>query len=100
MEPPRGVGMKICSNVPGHMAKIASRPIYGKKALNNHLLRNQKADDKLGMRHRVLRYNRICSNDDTGLTLTIFMTWPNLFPNASALVKIYAAYSHVFQSLF
>ena len=31
MEPPRDVGMKICSNVPGHMAKIASRPIYGKK---------------------------------------------------------------------
>ena len=30
IEPPRDIGMKICSNVPGHMAKMASRPIYGK----------------------------------------------------------------------
>ena len=29
--PPWDVGMKICSNVPGHMAKMVSRPIYGKK---------------------------------------------------------------------
>ena len=28
------------------------------------------------------------SNDDTGLTLTMFMTWSNLFPNASAWVKV------------
>ena len=30
MEPPWDVGMKICSNIQGHMAKMASRPIYGK----------------------------------------------------------------------
>ena len=30
MEPPWDVGMKICSNVPGHMTKMVSRPIYGK----------------------------------------------------------------------
>ena len=30
MEPPWDVGMKICSNVAGHMTKTASRPIYGK----------------------------------------------------------------------
>ena len=29
-EPPWDIGMKICSNVPGHMTKMASRPIYGK----------------------------------------------------------------------
>ena len=29
MKPPWDVGMKICSNVPGHMTKMASRPIYG-----------------------------------------------------------------------
>ena len=28
MEPPWDVGMKMCSNVPGHMTKMASRPIY------------------------------------------------------------------------
>ena len=30
MEPPWDVGMKICSNVPGHMTKMASSPIYDK----------------------------------------------------------------------
>ena len=39
---------------------------------------------KLGIQHWVIKYNQICSNDDFGLTLTIFMTWSNLFPNASA----------------
>ena len=39
-------------------------------------------------------------NNDTGLTMTVFMTWSNLFPNASAWVKAYTAYSHVFPSLF
>ena len=33
-------------------------------------------------------YYQICSNDNTGLTFTIFfLTWPNFFPNASAWVK-------------
>ena len=33
-------GTKVCSNGPGHMTKIAGKPIYGK-----NLLRNQKADN-------------------------------------------------------
>ena len=37
--------MKIRSNVPGHMTKMASRPIDGKKILKNLLLRKQEADD-------------------------------------------------------
>ena len=37
-------GMKICSNGPGHMSKMAAMPIYG-KTLKNLLLWNQKADD-------------------------------------------------------
>ena len=41
------------------------------------------------------------SNDDTGLTLTIFMTGSNLFPGASVWVTAYtASSSHVFPSLF
>ena len=32
MELPWDVGMIIYSNVPGHKTKMASRPIYGKKA--------------------------------------------------------------------
>ena len=39
--------------------------------------------------------------DDPGLTLTMFMTVSNLFPNASAWVKTYTALSvNVFPSLF
>ena len=30
MEPPWDIGMKICSNVLGHMTKMASRPMHGK----------------------------------------------------------------------
>ena len=30
MEPPWNVGMKICSDVPDHITKMASMPIYGK----------------------------------------------------------------------
>ena len=37
-------GTKVCLNGPGHMAKMAPVPIYGKN-LKNLLLWNQKADD-------------------------------------------------------
>ena len=37
--------MKICSNVPGHMTKMASSPIYGKNHKTNLFLRNQEPDD-------------------------------------------------------
>ena len=94
MEPPWDVGMKICSNVPGHMTKMASSPIYGKN------LQKSLSSGNLVIQYRILKYYKICSNDDTGLTVTIFMTWPNSFPNASAWMKAYTAYSHVFPSLF
>ena len=55
---------------------------------------------KLGIQHVVLEYYLIYSNNDTGLTLTIFMIWPNLFPNGSAWVNVYTVYSHVFPSVF
>ena len=43
MEPPWDGGMKVCSNGPGHMTKMAAMPIYGKNLKNLHW--NQKADD-------------------------------------------------------
>ena len=53
---------------------------------------------KLGIRHWVLP---MFSYDDPALTLTIFMTGSDLFPNASAWVKAYTALSvNVFPSLF
>ena len=36
--------MKVCSNGPGHVTKMATMPIYG-KTFKILLLRNQKADD-------------------------------------------------------
>ena len=36
----------------------------------------------LGMHHRVLKYYQVCSNDDTGLTLTYLTAWSNLVPYA------------------
>ena len=36
----------------------------------------------LGMHHRVLEYYQVCSNDDTGLTLTYFIARSNLVPYA------------------
>ena len=36
----------------------------------------------LGMHHQVLEYYQICSNDDSGLTLTYFTARSNLVPYA------------------
>ena len=43
MEHPWDVVMKMCSNVPGHMSKMASRSMV--KTFKKHLLRNQEVDD-------------------------------------------------------
>ena len=37
---------------------------------------------KLGMRHWVLMYYQVCSNNDPGLTLTYFTARSNLVPYA------------------
>ena len=37
-------GTEICSNGPGHMAKMADMPIYMVKSLKNLLLQNQMGD--------------------------------------------------------
>ena len=36
-------GMKVCSNGPGHITKMVTRPMHGKTPKN--LLQNQEADD-------------------------------------------------------
>ena len=95
------VGMKMCSNVSGHMTKMASRPIYGKNLQKLSFFKTKRLMTlKLGIQLPVLKYYQLYSNDDTGLTMTILMTWSNLFPNASARLKAYTAYSHVFPTLF
>ena len=81
------------------MTKMASRPLYGKPSKVS-LGTKRPMTLKLGIQNRVLTYYQICSNGDTGLTLSIFTIWSNLFHNASAWMKAYTAYSHVFTSLF
>ena len=73
--------------------------LYMVKTFKQFLLRNQEADDletwytatgiQLLIQQRVFNYCEICSNDDTFLTLTIFMAWSNLFSNASTWMKAY-----------
>ena len=93
--------MKICSNVPCHMAKMVSRLIYGKYLEKKFFFGTKKPMIlKLGIQLFVLKYYQISSNEDTGLTLPIFMTWSNLFRDASAWVKAYTANSHIFRRLF
>ena len=72
------------------------------KNLKNLLLRNQVADDlETCYTASGTLVLPMFSYDDPGLTLTIFMTGSDLFPNASDLVKAYTALSaNVFPSLF
>ena len=69
------------------------------KTFKNLLLRNQETADLetwyTALDTQVLSNS---SNDDPGLTMTIFMTWSNLFPDK--WVKAYTTYSHVFPILF
>ena len=72
MEPPLNGGTKVYSNGPGHMTKMATMPIYGKnfKKIFSGTIRPMTL--KLGMQHQVLKYYRVCSNNDPWLTLTYY----------------------------
>ena len=72
------------------------------KNFKNLNLWNQEADDlETWYTASGTRVLPIFSYDDSGLTLTIFMTESNLFLKASGWVKAYTALSdNVFQSLF
>ena len=71
-------GMKVCSNGPGHMTKMAAMPIYGKN------LKKSSLEPKVQW---VLVYYQVCSNDDPGLTLTYFTARSNLAPYAFVCEK-------------
>ena len=76
MEPPWDGGTKVGSNGTGRMTKKAAMPIYGKNLL---LLWYQKAGDlETWYATSVLKFYKIYSNDDTGLTLTYFTARSNL----------------------
>ena len=75
--------MKICSDISGNNQDGFQTHIWKKPSKISFFGTKRPIALKLGIQHQVLKVFQICSNDDTGLTLTIFMT-SNLFPNASA----------------
>ena len=82
VEPPWDGGMKVCSNGPGHVTKMAAMSIYGKNLKKKFSGTKRLMTLKLGMQHRVLEYYQVRSNDDPGLTLIYFTTRSNLVPYA------------------
>ena len=80
MEPPWDGGMKVFSNGPGHMTKMAAMPIYGKNFKKSSSPRPMTL--KFCMQHQVLECYQVGSNDDSGLTLTYFTARSNLIPYA------------------
>ena len=79
-EPQWDVGIKICSYVSGHMTKMASMPIYGKKRQKIFFFGTKRPMIlKLDIQYQVLRYYQICLNYDTRLTLAMVKFFPNAF---------------------
>ena len=75
---------KIYTNCTGHMAKMATMPIYGK----NHILISSSLEPKgqwpwdLVCSIADVGSYPICTNDESRLTLTYFIAMSNLIPNA------------------
>ena len=67
--------MKVCSNGPGHMTKMATTPIYGKTPLKI-FSRNRR------LMTLVCGTDQVCSNDDPRLTLTYLTSRLNFLLNA------------------
>ena len=57
MEATLGVGMKVCSNGPGHMTKMAATPFAGQNLLKIYRIRRL-------MGHWGCGPYQVCSNDD------------------------------------
>ena len=73
--------MKICQHDPGHMTKMAATPIYGKNP-SKFFFSGTEGADFYETWYVVLETPAhgiiVCSNDDSGVTLTYFMARSNL----------------------
>ena len=74
--------MKVCSNGPGHITKMAMMPMYGKNCLKIFSKTSRQMIFKFGIQYQGLGPYKVCLNDDPGLTLIYFMARSNLLPNA------------------
>ena len=66
--------MKISRHDAGHITKMATKPIYGKKTLRKF---GRPISMKFGRQHPELQPVIVCSNDDPGVTLTYFTAKSN-----------------------
>ena len=74
MEHPWVGGTKVCSGGLGHMTKMAATPVYDKNPLKLFFSGTKGPMTLgLGMQHWGLGPNKICSDDDLGLTLIFFL---------------------------
>ena len=76
MEPPWVGGTTVCSGHLCHMTKMAATPIHSKNP--SKIFFYGPISTKLGMHDPGLLPIIVCSNDDTGVTLTYFMARSNL----------------------
>ena len=71
--------INVYINNPGHMTKMATRPIYGKNLSKIFFSGTSgQISRKLGLKHRWLKYYNVYINHDPVMTLTQFMarsTW-------------------------
>ena len=104
--PPWEVGKEVYINGTGHMAKMATMPIYMYgKTFKNLLLQNQKSYDletwHVALGTRALQ--RLYINDDPGLTLTYFMArsnWVTCTFEWGKLLQIHLMEEHCSKGLF
>ena len=83
VEPPWEGGTKFSSRHLGHMTKMAATPIYGKNPSKPFFSgTGGPISTKLGMWHWGLLPIIVCSNDDSGVTLTYFTARSNLETSA------------------
>ena len=75
--------MKVCSNDPCHLTKMAAMPIYGVNLLKMVFSKtNRPMTFELCIQLWGLEPYKVCSNDEPGLTLTCFIARSNLLPYA------------------
>ena len=81
MEPPLEGGTKVYIKGPGHMTKMAAKPIYeyGKKKTLKIFYSKTGSFMilKFGMQRQGLKFYKICINCDPGLNLTYFTARSN-----------------------
>ena len=83
MEPPWDGGMKVCSNGPGYMTKMAATPIYGKNLKKSSSPEpNGQWPWKLVCSIGCWSTTKFFSNDDPKLTLTYFTARSSFVPYA------------------